>query len=88
MTAQSDKIVKSDAEWQSQLTAEEYAVALKAGTERPFTGMYWDETRPAPIYASAVTASCLMLKPNLTQAADGRVFMRRFPQTRWRPAKI
>lgn len=46
VTAQSDKIVKSDAEWQSQLTAEEYAVARQAGTERPFTGMYWDETRP------------------------------------------
>ncbi|MEE6247053.1 MAG: peptide-methionine (R)-S-oxide reductase, partial [Pseudomonadota bacterium] len=46
MTAQSDKIVKSDAEWQSQLSAEEYAVARQAGTERPFTGMYWDETRP------------------------------------------
>jgi len=36
------KIVKSDAEWQRELTPEEFAVARKKGTERAFTGRYWD----------------------------------------------
>ena len=46
MIAESEKIVKSDEEWQSQLSSEEYAVTRQAGTERAFTGIYWDEERP------------------------------------------
>jgi peptide-methionine (R)-S-oxide reductase len=37
-----DKIRKSDAEWQKELTPEQYAVARKKGTERAFTGKYVD----------------------------------------------
>ena len=33
---------KSDAEWQTELTPEEYRVARQHGTERAFTGQYWD----------------------------------------------
>jgi peptide-methionine (R)-S-oxide reductase len=35
-----DKIQKSDAEWKSQLSPEQYQVARKKGTERAFTGKY------------------------------------------------
>jgi peptide-methionine (R)-S-oxide reductase len=37
-----NKIVKSDAEWKSELTPEEFSVARKKGTERAFTGRYWN----------------------------------------------
>ncbi|MEO1563697.1 MAG: peptide-methionine (R)-S-oxide reductase MsrB [Pseudomonadota bacterium] len=33
----SDKIIKSEAEWQAQLSPEAYRVTRKHGTERPFT---------------------------------------------------
>ena len=42
----SDKVVKSDAEWRSALTEEQYRIARKKGTERAFTGAYWNEHRP------------------------------------------
>ncbi len=35
-------IHKSDREWRDQLTREQYRVARKGGTERAFTGRYWD----------------------------------------------
>jgi peptide-methionine (R)-S-oxide reductase len=36
------KVEKSDAEWRKQLNPEQFAVARGRGTERPFTGAYWN----------------------------------------------
>jgi peptide-methionine (R)-S-oxide reductase len=67
MSAPSDtrsgvKIVKSEAEWRRQLSDQQYQVTRKHGTERAFTGKYWDNHEDgvykcvccgAPLFSSA-----------------------------------
>lgn len=48
----SERVEKSDNEWQQELSPEQYAVCRCGGTEPAFTGKYWD-TKTDGIYACA-----------------------------------
>ncbi|MBI2213477.1 MAG: peptide-methionine (R)-S-oxide reductase MsrB [Acidobacteria bacterium] len=48
-----EKVVKTDAEWKQILTADQYKVCRKAGTERAFTGAYWDNHEKGVYYCAA-----------------------------------
>ena len=37
-----ETVEKTDAQWREELTPEQYQVLRKAGTERAFTGKYWN----------------------------------------------
>ncbi len=45
-----DAVVKTDTEWKSTLTSDQYKILRRQGTERAFTGKYWDN-KAAGIYA-------------------------------------
>jgi len=53
-----DKVVKTDAEWKASLTPEQYEVARRKGTERPFTGKY-AETHDKGIYRCVCCGNAL-----------------------------
>jgi methionine-R-sulfoxide reductase len=44
------KMVKTDAEWRKQLTAEQYRIARGKGTERAFCGAFYDHKKPGIYY--------------------------------------
>ena len=36
------RVLRTEAEWRRRLTPLQYEVTQRSGTERPFTGVYWD----------------------------------------------
>jgi peptide-methionine (R)-S-oxide reductase len=48
-----DKVEKTNEQWQKELTPEQYHVLREAGTERAFTGAYWDNHRKGVYHCAA-----------------------------------
>jgi len=45
-------IKKSESEWKAELTSEEYNILREKGTERAFTGKYWQNTEDGNYYCA------------------------------------
>ena len=48
-----EKKVPTEAEWRERLTPEQYRVLREKGTERAFTGKYWDHHEPGAYLCAA-----------------------------------
>lgn len=64
------KITKTEAQWREQLSPEEYAVTRQQGTERPFTGRYWD-TNTSGIYRCVCCQTALFASDTKFDAGCG-----------------
>lgn len=45
-----EKIEKPDDQWRAELSPEQYHICRRQGTERAFSGQFWDEHRPGKYF--------------------------------------
>ncbi len=76
------KVVKTESEWKAELTPEQYEVLRKKGTERAFTGEYWNHFEEGqyvcaacenPLFASETKFDSDCGWPSFDQAIKGSV---------------
>ena len=74
-----EMVSKTEKEWKSQLTDMQYNVARKSGTERAFSGIYWDNKKHGvykcigcglPLYSSETKFKSGTGWPSYYQAID------------------
>ncbi len=63
-------VQKSDDEWRAQLTPEQFQVTRRAGTERAFTGPFWDTFQPGT-YSCVCCGNDLFLSDTKFDAGCG-----------------
>ena len=51
--AEPTKVIKTEEEWRRELTPEQFHVCRLAGTERSFTGAFWNEHRQGAYFCVA-----------------------------------
>jgi peptide-methionine (R)-S-oxide reductase len=66
----SERVEKPEEEWRSTLTPEQFHITREAGTERAFTGKYWD-TKTSGIYACACCAQPLFRSDSKFDSGSG-----------------
>lgn len=64
------EVEKTEAEWKSELTAEQYAVLRQAGTERAFAGAYTDTEDPG-LYKCAACSNELFRSDTKFHSGSG-----------------